>query len=296
VSVRVSVRRLVAVAGVLVVAGAIAWPQPLAAFGTQLNPPFTWPGSYKDGAFAGVTVRFRPAELPLQLSQRPLITSLRTVVDDSAAQSIWSVSPVDAADTALTLTVHRMTVADQAPGISGIPVQVNGEPGLYHPGQGRTAVDWRFDGAFVGTLEEIGLHLAEGDLLAMAESVHAERVPAAAPILRLPKVQWANSELTGDVTGNWMIRVYVAPEGAEEGDVGAPVLLEVGTGTDAPDGGQTMSVGGRPARLVGATKVKYLVVDLGSGQKATVIGSGDLGAWPARISGITAPDLTWLNP
>jgi hypothetical protein len=295
-SVRVSVRRLVAVAGVLVVVGAIAWPPSTAAFGTQLNPPVVWPGSYDNGAFAGVTLRFRPAALPLQLSQRPLIASLRTVVDNSTAQSIWSVSPVDAPDTALTLTVHRMTVADQAPGISGIPVQVNGEPGLYHPGQGRTAVDWRFDGAFVGTLEEIGLHLAEGDLLAMAESVHAERVPAATPILRLPKVQWANSELTGDVTGNWMIRVYVAPEGSAEGDVGAPVLLEIGTGTDAPDGGQAMSVGGRPARLVGATKVKYLVVDLGGGQQATVIGSGDLGAWPSRVSAICPPDLTWISP
>ena len=121
---RVSRRRLVAVAGVLVVAGAIAWPQPPGAFGTQLSPPFAWPGSYDDGAFVGVTVRFRPAGLPLRLSQRPLVASLRTVVDNSTAQSIWSVSPADAPDTALTLTVHRMTEADQVAGIAGVPVQI----------------------------------------------------------------------------------------------------------------------------------------------------------------------------
>ena len=293
---RVSVRRLVAAAGVLVVAGALAWPQPPAVVATQLSPFLAWPASYADGAFAGVTVRFRPAWLPLQLSQRPLIASLRTVIDNSTAQSTWSVSPVDAADTTLTLTVHRMTVADQMPGISGIPVQINGEPGLFHPGQGRTAVDWRFDGVFIGTLEEVGLHLAEGDMLAMAESVHAERVPAAAPIMRLPRVQWANSELTGDASGNWMIRVYVAPEGSEEGEIGAPVLLEIGTGTDAPAGGQVTTVGGRPARLVGTTKVKFLVVDLGRGWAATVIGSGDLAAWPARVTAITPPDVSWISP
>src|SRR5690349_20006997 len=87
---------LVAVAGVLGVAGAWAWPQPPSAVGTKLPvPAFPWPGSYVGSAFVGVTVRFRPVWLPFALSQRPLTASLRTVVDSTTESSIWSVAPVD---------------------------------------------------------------------------------------------------------------------------------------------------------------------------------------------------------
>ncbi len=130
----------------------------------------------------------------------------------------------------------------------------------------------------------------------MAASVRPERVPAAVPVMRLPSVQWANSELTGDNNGGWLLRVYVAPEGAEEGDVGAPVLLEIGTGTDAPAGGSPVTVDGRPGRLVGTTKVKYLVTQSAAGQMVTVIGSGDLASWPRRVTDVVPPDMTWLTP
>jgi hypothetical protein len=291
------VRRLVvAAAGVLVVAGALAWPEPPAAVATQLPvAAFPWPGAYIGGAFTGLTVRFRPVWLPFALSQRPLTASLRTVVDSSTESSVWSVAPVDAPDTSLTLTVHRLKVADQVPGLGGVRLDVNGLPGVYHPGQSRTALDWRIDASFVGTFEEVGLHIAPADLVAMAESVRPERMPAV-PIMRLPSVQWADSELIGDSTGGWLMRVYVAPEGAEEGDVGAPVLIEIGTSTDAPPGGTPITVGGRPARLVGTTKVKYLVAQSPTGQTVTVIGSGDLAAWPGRVTDVVPPDLGWLNP
>src|SRR5262249_29703129 len=155
---------------------------------------------------------------------------------------------------------------------------------------------WRIDASFVGTLEEVGLHVAPGDLAAMANSVRPERMPGAVPVMRLASVQWAVSELTGDSDGGWLLRVYVAPEGAEEGDVGAPVLLEIGTDTDAPSGGTPVTVDGRPARLVGTTKVKYLVTQSPAGQTVTVIGSGDLPSWPGRIADVIPPDLSWLAP
>jgi hypothetical protein len=293
--VRVRVRRLLAVAGVLVVGGALLWPQPPAEVGTSLPAPsFPWPGAYVDSAFSGVTVRFRPVWLPFALSQRPLTASLRTVIDSTSEESIWSVAPVDQPDTTLTLTVHRLKAADQLPGLGGVRMDVNGQTGIYHPGQSRTSLDWRIDATFVGTLEEQGLHISADDLVAMAASVRPERVPAATPVMRLPSVQWADSELIGDSTGNWLLRVYVAPQGAEEGDVGAPVLLEIGTGTDAPAGGSPVTVDGRPGRLVGTTKVKYLVTRSAAGQSVTVIGSGDLASWPHRVSDVVPPDLTWL--
>jgi hypothetical protein len=295
--VRVRVRRLMAAAGALVVAGALAWPEPPAAVATQLPVvAFPWPGSYLGGAFTGVTVRFRPVWVPFALSQRPLTASLRTVVDSSTEQSIWSISPLDEPDTSLTLTVHRLKAADQVPGLGGVRLDVNGQPGVYHPGQSRTALDWRIDASFVGTFEEVGLHITAADLVAMAQSVRPERVPAAVPLMRLASVQWADSELIGDNTGGWLLRVYVAPEGAEEGDVGAPVLLEIGTDSDAPSGGTPVTVDGRPARLVGTTKVKYLVAQTPAGQTVTVIGSGDLASWPGRVTDVVAPDLSWLAP
>jgi hypothetical protein len=295
--VRVRVRRLVAVAGVLVAAGALAWPEPPPAVATQLPVvAFPWPGAYVEGAFTGLTVRFRPVWLPFALSQRPLKATLRTVVDSSTESSVWSVAPVDEPDTSLTLTVHRLKVADQVPGLGGVRMDVNGQPGVYHPGQSRTALDWRIDASFVATFEEVGLHISPADLVAMAESVRPERMPAPAPVMRLASVQWADSELIGDSTGGWLLRVYVAPEGAEEGDVGAPVLLEIGTDTDAPTGGTPVTVDGRPARLVGTTKVKYLVAQSSAGQTVTVIGSGDLASWPARVKDVVPPDLSWLAP
>jgi hypothetical protein len=295
--VRVRVRRLVAAAGALVVAGALAWPQPPSAVGTALPAPaFPWPGSYVDSAFVGVTVRFRPVWLPFALSQRPLTATLRTVIDSTTEQFIWSVAPVDEPDSTLTLTVHRLKVADEVPGLGGVRMDVNGQPGVYHPGQSRTALDWRIDTTFVATLEEQGLHIAAGDLVAMAASVRPERVPKAVPVMRLPSVQWADGELLGDSQGGWLLRAYVAPDGAEEGDVGAPVLLEIGTSTDAPAGGTPVTVDGRPARLVGTTKVKYLVTQSAAGQTVTVIGSGDLASWPARLTDVVPPDLTWLVP
>jgi hypothetical protein len=295
--VRVHVRRLVAVAGVLLVAGALAWPEPPVTVATKLPvAAFPWPGAYVGGAFTGLTVRFRPVWLPFALSQRPLTASLRTVVDSSAESSTWSVSPVDAPDTSLTLTVHRLKLADQVPGLGGVRLDVNGQPGVYHPGQSRTALDWRIDASFVGTFEEVGLHITATDMVAMAESVRPERMPAAVPVMRLPSVQWADSELIGDSSGGWLMRVYVAPEGAEEGDVGAPVLIEIGTGTDAPSGGTPVIVEGRPARLVGTTKVKYLVAQSPTGQTVTVIGSGNLATWPGRVKDVVPPDLSWLTP
>jgi hypothetical protein len=74
------------------------------------------------------------------------------------------------------------------------------------------------------------------------------------------------------------------------------VLLEIGTSTDAPPGGTPVTVGGRPARLVGVTKVKYLVAQSAAGHLVTVIGSGDLVSWPGRVTDVVPPDLSWLMP
>jgi len=86
------------------------------------------------------------------------------------------------------------------------------------------------------------------------------------------------------------------------------VYARLGRGTDAPDGGESIVVGGRPARLVWRPigngvpgEHTYVVVPLGSGLTLTVfaivpdLSRADLERIAGGIEVGAVPDLSWLG-
>ena len=122
--------------------------------------------------------------------------------------------------------------------------------------------------------------------------------------------------ISGKSAGTWRGEVLADARGLEPstGDgvnkedaaSGAGQLsVVVGTTTDAPDGGERLVVGGRPARHPvradeAGKDLRYLVVELGQGRLMTLVGSGG-GLDLAVLGKVAAPvetdpaALSWLG-
>jgi hypothetical protein len=120
--------------------------------------------------------------------------------------------------------------------------------------------------------------------------------------------------ILGNSTTFWQASLHAAPSAAPDagtkaaGQEAESVVLSVGTVSTAPDGGERITVGGRPARFVTEVSApkpplirSSVVVDLGAGMLLTVSGSSsavgraDLVriAEGARVD--DDADLSWLG-
>jgi hypothetical protein len=200
--------------------------------------------------------------------------------------------PTGAAE--LTLYV-RTAVPDvgRAMDTTGQKVDVNGVRGWYQPSAGdhKSSLTWSPAPHTALILAAGHLDLSRSDMLRAARSVVAEPGTVRSP-LRLDRLPagWAQTGVTvsGTSPSAWRAEVDAAPVASPSAPTGkalksAPATLSVivaGT-PEAPPGGTTLTVGGRPARhpvrtdAAGQT-LTYLVVYLVPGRYLTLIGSGGL--------------------
>jgi hypothetical protein len=260
---------------------------------------------------AAMPLRYRPTWLPAGLAERSRIGWAGTEADRGdgpAVHRIWTARPIGAAGEAkgarISFDVRAMAGADDFQRNGGKPVTVRGRTGYYHDAGEKSYLEWRIDGERIASVSQHGLGLTEQQMTRVAGSVRpdAGQLRPTLRFDRLPRGTAALSlELTGNSASSWRSRTEVgtpAPGG------GSGVLsVEYGTSTSATGGGERLTVGGRPARLVtrdlpGGGQLRYLAVELPSRRFLTVLSEyldRDQLVTVAEGVRVTAPDLSWLG-
>jgi hypothetical protein len=278
------------------------------------NPP-----SPASGMMAAPTTVAQPAEIPLRYRPTwvPSGFSERVRQADGSGSShdllgptvtrVWKKQavagdPWGGAEIAFYLRI-AVPDATQALNRSGQQVDVNGAHGYFSAsqGDGKSSVDWALGEHTMLMIATSHVEISKADLLKMARSVRPELEIFSIPVrLRWLPDGWATTGFTvsGPSATAWRAEAGVAsltqPEigpgktGKENGHaLAASLTVVVGGTTDAPSGGQRLTVGGRPARHPVRTdepgkRLIYLVVDLGPGRLMTLVGQG---------GGLTLDDL-----
>lgn len=307
------------------VAGSPAGPPVATASALTSIPPLTT-GLMRP---AGFPLGYRPTWAPSGFAERIRTADIGVPTDafGPTVSRVWKKKvgrgdPWGGAE--LTLVV-RTEVADAGAAMdtSGRKVEINGTKGYYTAAQGdhKSYVSWSPDAHTLLTLSANHLDISQSDLLRMARSVQPERGTVAVPVhLRWLPTGWATTGFTvsGASAATWRGEVAAArsaPEPtttaerkAQKGGATSPVgslSVVVGSTTDAPTGGETLSVDGHPARHPVRTdepgqSLVYLVVDLGQGRLMTLVGQGagigltDLVKIAEQVS-ITPAGLDWLG-
>ncbi|WP_328471437.1 DUF4367 domain-containing protein [Actinoplanes sp. NBC_00393] len=242
-------------------------------------------------------------------------TLMRVWKRDVAAGDPWGGSE-------LTLYV-RTEARDAAAGIdnSGQKVDVNGVQGYYTGAQGdrKSSVNWALDDRTALILAASKIDISKSDLLRMARSVRPDAGVSSVPVrLSWLPPGWTSSgiDVSGQSVGVWRGYVYAVERGPMPSinasnkhdresvtSQSGSLTVEVGTTTDAPDGGDTLTVAGRPARNPvrsdeAGKDLVYLVVELDKGRLMTLVGSGitrDEVKKVAEQVAITPTGLDWLG-
>jgi hypothetical protein len=260
---------------------------------------------------AAMPLRYRPTWLPPGLAERSRngwAGSEADPVDGPAVHRIWTARPIGAAGEAkgarVSFDVRAVVGPDDFQRNGGKPVTVRGGTGYYHDAGEKSYLEWRIDGERIASVSQHGLGLTERQLTRVADSVRPDTGRHLPPLRfdRLPRGTAALSlEITGNSASSWRSRTEVgmpAPGG------GSSVLsVEYGTSTSATGGGERLTVGGRPARLVtrilpGGGQLRYLVVELPSRRLLTVVSEyldREQLVTVAEGVRVTEPDLSWLG-
>ena len=303
---------LTALAAAAAVVAAVAVP--LTVLGRSTVPPGNEPTG---GAFLAVPVRYGPTWLPAGLAERSRALSVDGAPADGwqAISRVWTADPVgptgyysDRPHVELVV----MPVREGLPQHQGEPVDVNGEPGMYTATVPDSLVAWRHDG-FDFMVGARALALSKEDMLRIARSVRPEtgvlRVPLA--VGSLPdRVSLTRVSVEGDTPTSWLASFDAPVAPRFMGDEPRTLTISVGT-TNHGAGGERLTVGGRPARLIkgntgeGPLVVSYLlIVDVGRGLELTVSAflgpPGDLTEeeFLRTAEAVTIdpnPDLGWLG-
>jgi hypothetical protein len=270
---------------------------------------------------APVPMSYRPTWLPTGLTERIRWVPLSPATAESAAgvMRTWSAQHVGTngygAEHQLMLTVRHNSVARQPGSNQGVPVDINGKPGYYHgtAGEEKSYVEWRADPATILSVSQLRLGLSEADMLTVAKSVQPDTAQLRVPLDLgwLPNGLHADyAEVSGDSPTNWL--VYEAAEaaaqtsGKESKEAPQSVSVFLSPTTTAPNGGQPLTVGGHPARVVDRTDIpnmRYLVVNLGSGKLLTVVAewpsaqpltTADMVKVAEHATPVTPADTAWI--
>lgn len=279
---------------------------------------------------AAMPLRYRPTWLPPGFTERSRMVSSTA---DGAVIQIWTREPkgvqLYSGGPRLEFSVTPAPGGVDPYGTSGTRVDVNGRPGYLvgTPGDGnKSYLHWMVDGSTVLQVHLVDYRVSRADLEKAARSVRPTPAVQAAPLragwLPAGLVARPGVGIDGDSARFWQARVYaeaptraaqVDPSTAAEkvdpsGQDPLSVVLTVGTETAAPSGGESTTVGGRPARFVThmpepgrPRKHSYVVVDLGGGLQLTVLATNP----PVSRAALTriaeqaevdpSPDVAWLG-
>jgi hypothetical protein len=267
-------------------------------------------------------LRYRPGWLPAGLRERIRWVPLTGEAGASSpAMRTWTAQPVGTnghgANSTLILSIRPSSAANDPQRNDGVAVDINGQRGYYHgrPGEEKSYVEWRA-GATVLSVSQLRLGLSEADLVKVARSVRPDTGRLRVPLELgwLPSGMSAGfAEVSGDSPTSWYVSVTAEepqPQAGKESKEGPRnISVELSPTTNAPSGGERLTVNGRPARLVTRTDIpglnmKYLVVDLGGGQLLTVTASwptarpltrADMVKVAERASPVTPADVAWIG-
>ena len=338
-------RRYGSMAGGLVAAAALAaFAVPVLALDDAPAPRGAGPGASPSAsadptapaapvAPAAVGLRYRPTWLPAGLTERSRSVPLGPGFGYDGPVRIWKRANAGAGfDTGGSRlefgAVDTENGADQF-GDDGQAVDINGKPGRLSPapGDGKSSLHWMIDPQTVIFIHNVEAGVSEADLLRIARSVQPDPGQVAVPVRfgwlptgMAPKL----AQFAGDSADRWQLELTAygknptasppptSEKGGKEGgqDPNRGIYARLGRTTDAPDGGESITVAGRPARLVvrpieGPKPMPmehaYVVVELGSGLKLTVfsvfpdVSRDDLIATAAAVEVGPTPDLSWLG-
>jgi hypothetical protein len=268
------------------------------------SPVVAMPPAAPSSASAGrlpaiepVPLVYRPTWLPAGLTERIRRAPLGSAASEEYAgpARLWTAQSVgtdgDGGANGLQLHVRGALNAEDPPANDGVPVDVGGQPGFYHPSphDQKSYLEWRIDAGTVAMLDEHRLSLSRDDMLRVARSVRPDPGTLRVPL----HIGWLPSgmtpryaELSGDSPAAYYCMVSAeeslpaGPTGAtgKEGKQGPRQLsVAIAPTTTAPEGGEALTVDGYPARLVARTEFRqlFLVVDLGTRGLLTVVAN-----WP----------------
>jgi hypothetical protein len=151
--------------------------------------------------------------------------------------------------------------------------------------EGMSTLQWRADARTALTLYD-RLGLSQADLLRVARSVQADESVFSIP-LRLATVPEGREpsmiEFVGNSPTSYLAKVHLRESTAPTESktiVPSTISIAVGTVTTAPNGGEPLTVAGRPARLIAGTQpmgsqtvsTVAIAVDLGAGKWLTISG------------------------
>jgi hypothetical protein len=277
---------------------------------------------------AAVDLRYKPTWLPAGLTERSRTVPLGSGFGYDGPVRVWKRADTDKGfdmggsrlEFAVVATQNGVDRFDDG----GQPVDINGRQGRMSGGAqyGKTSLHWVMDPETVIFIHNIGT-VSETDLLRIARSVQPDQgqVPVPMRFGWLPAgMAPASAQLSGDSATRWQLeltgygKVAGMPTGTEKGETPQSadrgIYARLGTSTDAPDGGESTVVGGRPARVVtralegplpAGAEHAWVVVDLASGLKLTVftlipdVSREDLLKAAAAVEVGTVPDLSWLG-
>jgi len=281
--------------------------------------------------FQPAALRYSPTWLPAGLTEQ-----IRSVERNSGGSAVtrrtWT-SSVDARDNGprLMMSLVERDGAVNVPDPGETVVDINGRSGGWYgsPDGYKSGLHWNPEPKTTIAFSQFGLGLDAARLVRIGRSVQPDQATMTVPLT----LTWLPDGMTidgataaGSSPNSWRYWLSGSGSGGQSlpGHAGSrDVAVAVGTGTDAPDGGEAATIGGHPARFVTFTReleipaevprpaqvstmvVSYLVVDLGQGLFLTVaVHETEVSGAPfpradlERIAAgtqVSRPDMSWLG-
>ena len=294
-------------------------------------PPASASAPTAPGMPDAVAMRYKPTWLPAGLRERARQLAVGPGNPYDGPVRIWkragAPAGFDTGGSRLEFAAIGLKDGNDQFGDEGTAVDINGRPGRLagaDSSDGKAYVHWLIDPQTVVFIHNVGLDLTRDDLLRIARSVRPDPATVAMPL----RFGWLpdgmapfSARFAGDSATDWQLEVSAlrppdadpvpptdkaSKEGMDSGE--RWIYARLGRGTDAPDGGESIVVGGRPARVVARPigngvpgEQAYVVVPLESGLTLTVfsivpdVSRADLEKVAAAVQVGAVPDLSWLG-
>lgn len=294
---------------------------------SSVAPPSTAAGSATAVPSTAMTViagpvRYRPTWLPTGLVEGARQVDVGPTGQITGVTRTWKRTAITHSNDlgGPRLWIGHAVREPAGSGNDGKAVDINGRSGVYHApsvDDDKSYVEWSADAGRVVTVSQHNLSLTEQDLLRVARSVQPDPAEVKIPVRlgHLPDgLILHGATLMGDSPTSWSALINgVEAVSADTEDKTGPdnkrsrsLTVEVGATTTAAAGGETLTVGGHPARLVGRGSEMPgpweswdLVVELGRGRLLTIGGSGlkraEMLAVGEAVEIDAQPDLAWLG-
>jgi hypothetical protein len=280
-----------------------------------------------------VALRYRPTWLPPGLRElsREVPLGPGNVYDGPVR--IWkragAEAGLDMGGSRLEFAAIALKAGQNQFGDAGTVVDINGKPGRLveadTDAKSKSYVHWLIDPQTVIFLHNVSFGISDADLMRIARSVQPDSGQLAVPLRlgRLPAgMAPFSAQFAGDSATNWQLEVtavgkqatVASPTADKQGKEGTGsserwVYVRLGKAVEAPSGGESIVVAGRPGRVVSKAiegtrpdaRHVWVVVTLESGLTLTVFGmtpdmsEAELVDVANGVEIRAMPDLGWLG-